>query len=435
MENTNNHSLTPPPSAQALHTLPDMHTATTTTLPPNQLSSPPPSVARQQYRRMTEDDSYSKMSQAEIEMMPVGELRRTVAKFAAIAQEAKTTAAHYKLQHQMSQMESGEAVERMAVEMEMARREIEVLQQADAQRQINEQKQEALMSPTELDPDFRRVHKDTYAAMLDEVMMLKNENARLECEVGDTKRVLAQQESEIASLNDKILLMRERMHESRDQVQRFRRAGLTESPRTVRATPFQTPSRRKDRPEQNSKQPGFDALLHATDLLSQRAEQDSRQRQRSVPTTPHRIKPARLADQFPLYTPQPARRTQLEVPNTAPIQRKRSADVLRESLDAENGYESDATVSALPDSEAETEIVDDDDDDDQRDPFVFSHRDSPSTRKTQSASNFGAMKQSRLFGNIQKPFMSRIQESERETKRTKLDAKASHPSDGKSIVN
>ncbi|GAM88102.1 hypothetical protein ANO11243_061330 [Dothideomycetidae sp. 11243] len=389
--------------------------------------------------------------QGRMEAMPERELRDTITRLASALHNAKTTAAHYKLQHQMSQMESGEAVERMAVEMEMASREIEVLQQAETHRRIQQYSRDT--APVE-QTNFRQVHNDIFDAMCDEIRDLKTQNTQLEQELGHSRKILAHQEEEIASLNDKVSLMRDRIRESREQLLRYRKQGAADStPRANKVmTPFQTPSR--DRfvssetprgPQQpqlppyqpppplhhqpahqsQQQQPGFAALLQATDIISQggRAPSDDHRRghsrnsqsMSSLPTTPSR--PAKF-NPHALYTPQPPRHIPLEVPKTAPVPRKRQRETMTPPPSQSRGYDSDGTVSAVDDdSEAETEVAEDATDigDGQSRSSAEQRTSGPVVKRAKSAYDVKGMTQTRLFGQVRKSNIDRDENNMRKS--------------------
>lgn len=421
-------SLTPPPSSQ--HRI-KFASPTPDAVPRS--SSPPPSVSRLRDKLLGDDRSLGALPRR-IDTMDADELRETVRQLLGVAHDAKTTAAHYKLQHQMSQMESGEAVERMAVEMEMARREIEVLQQTEAQAKFQERAQ----APAE-QTNFRQIHNDIYSAMIDELRDLKVQNAQLEHDLNRSRKIVAQQEGEIASLNDTVSLMRDRIRESRDQLLRGRKQSTVDAtPRSQRTVaPFQTPTRERhatfetprsqhrtqlephlqqlqddQHQRQQQQQPGFAALLQATDIVSQgrggpsgehhRGHSRNSQSMSSLPSTPSRQ--PRVGPHV-LYTPQPVRHIPLEVPMTAPVARKRTRDAYTPSPIPSRSYDSDGTVSAPDnDSEAETEVAESDGEDPAR---VEPPRRGPVVKRAKSAHNLKHSAQTTLYGPIRKANVSR----------------------------
>ncbi|KAG8627558.1 hypothetical protein KVT40_005041 [Elsinoe batatas] len=412
-------SLTPPPSSHSKRNI-----ARTPTQESRLLSSPPPSTVRRARDKFEDPGSDVKITQEQIDTMPLDELRRNLAKLVSNVQDAKTAAAHYKLQHQMAQMESGEAVERMAVEMEMARREIEVLQQAETHRRMQEDK---AAQPVP-DPNFRQIHVDVYTAMMDDIRDLKIQNSQMERELVHARKVLEHQEGEIASLNDKVLLMRERIRESREQLLRQRRLGIDTTPRTSRTTPYQAPVRERfahieqsqSSQQHQQQQPGFAALLQATDIVSQGGRTPSTDHRKghsrgthslsSLPATPQRS--SQTSGGQPLYTPQPPRQIPIEVPMTAPVQRKRPArDMTPPQRVQKRGYESDGTVSAGDDSEAETEVAEGDVGDSTASQMASAMLRTPKAKRAKSAHHLKGMTQTRLFGQVTKGSVPRSEQA------------------------
>lgn len=412
-------SLTPPPSSQI-----DQHPKTRTPTPAaSHLSSPPPTTEVQSSASKNPTTLGFSINKEQIQKASAEELRALVAELQSSVQEAKTTAAHYKLQYQMLSMESSEAAERMAVEMDMAQRELDVLQTSDKQLE-----QQSVAPQPEQDPSVRTVHVDLYNAMVHEIRELKSQNIYLDSANAHQKKLLLQQESEIASLNDRVLLMRDRIRESRDHLTKNRRPGglMETTPRTEQSTPFQTPRRGRPTTQPNSQeQQGFAALLHATDLMSQgTASATPTPRYRkvsgqsrgnatvpSLPATPQRIQ-AKPAHQL-YYTPQHPRQQQRQAPNTAPPGRKQPMfDPVRIASEARE-QESDGTVSASDDSEAETEVPDQEDDVEEshasqrasdllRSPTAGRGKARPAEAKR--------MVQSKLFGSVKKAGIEREDE-------------------------
>lgn len=335
-------------------------------------------------------------------------------------QETKTATAHHKLQYQMLSMESAEAAERMAVEMDMAQRELDVLQTSDHRRE----EQQPTPPQPEHDPSVRTVHIDLYNAMVQEIRELKSQNTYFDSVNASQKKMLLQQESEIATLNDRVLLMRDRIRESRDHLTRSRRiGGMPDStPRTEQSTPFQTPRRERMNVAPNSQeQPGFAALLQATDLMSQgRASATPTPRQRNpsgqgkggravptIPTTPQRVQTKPPHAMY--YTPQQQRPQQAQAPNTAPPPRKHNMyDPVRIAQE-DREQESDGTVSATDDSEAETEVPDGEADVGQSHPSQLASEllRSPTAGRGRDGPGGRSMVQGRIFGHVTKPSGSR----------------------------
>lgn len=275
------------------------------------------------------------------------ELRSMVTGLLTSLQQARTDAAHYKLQHRMLAIESAEAVERIQVEMNMAQREIEVLNTSDFVEP------RVIRVPQPSDPGMRHVHVDMWNSMLHETQRLQSQNAQLEQSLSQHKRMVVQQESEIATLNDRISLLRERLRENRSHLTRYRRAaGFLDSPRrssSAHSTPWSAHSR---------PQPPFAALLHASDLMSERATMSPRTPRRkrassTTPTTPQTLQPALPRNMY--ETPQSLQSMRhLQVPQTAPPLR---GPLFHSTMTGHQSTASDALLLATAeDSEAETEV-------------------------------------------------------------------------------
>jgi hypothetical protein len=235
------------------------------------------------------------LSEDYVQQAQSDELRAIIASLMALLQEARTDAAHHKLQYRMLAIETTEAMERVHVEIDMAQRETDLMKTNDpVERRIIRAEQES-------DPSIRRVHADIWDSMLKETQSLKTQNGQLEQLVSQHKRMIVQQESEIATLNDRITLYHERLRENRSQMNRYRRAaGYPESP--YKSSPWT--ARERD-------QPPFAALLHASDLMSGRSP--------TTPQTPPRRRRATSTTPMPYQTPQTLQSTRyLQVPQTAP---------------------------------------------------------------------------------------------------------------------
>jgi hypothetical protein len=124
-------SMTPPPSCQ----LPVLRTAARTPTPSTpQLSSPPPTSKLPNQPSTLADSTAALYKEEQINNASADELRSMVNELTGALRDVRISAAHYKLQYNMAVMESQESASRMAVELAMAQREIDVLQQAEEKR-------------------------------------------------------------------------------------------------------------------------------------------------------------------------------------------------------------------------------------------------------------------------------------------------------------
>lgn len=304
------------------------------------------------------------MSDEQIASASPEELRSKLTDVLPAYHEARTSAAHYKLQYQMLSTESAAAMERMGVEMRMAQCETDVLQTAEQQKATSSTPMRP--SPGLQDPNMRPVHIDLYNAMVREIGELKASNNFLGTESQHQQRLIWQQESEIASLNDKVTLLRDRIRENREHLNRFNKRGhgmLDATPRSEYNTPY--------RGHASQEQQGFAALLHATEMASQEAVTSRKKpgharnthSMSSLPATPNRPRVQ------PAYQTPSGRQPQSKLPSTAPPPRTsfmRAQDVYTKPLpvpQSQGPPSDDGTVSASDnDSEAETDIIDAPDD-------------------------------------------------------------------------
>lgn len=285
----------------------------------------------------------------------------------AACHDATMSAAHHKLQYQMLAQESAAAIERLAVEARMAQSENEVLYHAEQTR----------VAATPVLPSVQAgvmpIQKDMYNRMCREIQFLGEANHGLEAECRRQNRIIEQQEIEIASLGDKVTLMRERIRERREHMHKLRRADAAVQMDALPRSMYNTPNRGQTRPQQQPQR--FEALLQASEMASQesaRAAPSGRKgHQRnihsmsSLPSTPQRMPP-------PLYHTPQGRQAPTRVPATAPVPRTaavlRTPDVYSQPslpVPHSQGPQSDGTVSASEnedDSEAETDIIDPEDD-------------------------------------------------------------------------
>jgi len=265
-------SLTPPPSSQ-VPTVSKNGSNTPAPAVTNFLASPPQTTQAPDGHvaatSLADPPSASQVDAASIE-----ELRRMVSDLSIALNEARTSAAHYKLQYSMLQIESRESQNRMAVELDMAHREVDVLQAAEERR-----KQE-YMSPTQTAADVTNAH-----ALLNEMTAhssrLQSENDRLHELVAQLDRQLLYKTGEIEDKNSEIKRLRDRIRQNREHMTGFL-DNLSENNTTpsVFGTPRRTPHAHGTPrsvlpsvprlPHSSSlENPGLEAILLADKVLSQ----------------------------------------------------------------------------------------------------------------------------------------------------------------------
>jgi hypothetical protein len=320
------------------------------------------------------------MTEDYIQQAQPDELRTIIASLMPLLQEARTDTAHHKLQYRMLAIETTEAMERIQVEMDMAQRETDLL------KTNNPVEPRIVRADQEPDPSIRRVHADIWDAMVQETQSLKSQNAQLDQLVSQHKRMIVQQESEIATLNDRITLYRERLRENRSHLNRYRRAaGYPESP--YKSSPYTNRERN---------QPPFAALLHASDLMSGRNPTTPQ-----TPQTPTRRRRAASITPMPYQTPQTLHSARyLQVPQTAPPLRNPQLQPSNFERLASTKYQTTMLEQVLvaEESEAETDVPDEDSGSIPGAPQTPTRTQNKSTFRKSSS---GAVQQ-RLFGQVRK---------------------------------
>jgi len=275
-------SITPPPSSQA-HTVrrsfvSDPRRDVTPTH--SVLSSPPPTGVNGNRRDAPIASMTSGLTAERLSVATHAELREMLEMYATNNQrleaklaEARMSAAHYKLQHNLLTIETEEAAKRMEVEHEMTRREVDVLQHAFQERD----------SPNH---DYiAKLKAYCYAVEEDNVAL----NRRLE----NAKKIIEMKEDELVAARDKEERLLTRIRENREHLNYLRSPGgifhvatpkpshssYPATPQQYRSTPKHTPmTGRSVRQGRDHSQEPFAALLLADRVLSQENN--------SAPSTP-----------------------------------------------------------------------------------------------------------------------------------------------------
>jgi hypothetical protein len=203
------------------------------------------------------------------------------------AREARMSAAHYKLQHNLLSIETEEATKRMEVEHEMTRREVEVLQMAEHARQARQE----LASPV-------NSISGRYISELKEFCRnFDRENALLHQRLQKAKKVIAQKDDDLSAVLEENRSLVKRIRENREHLNRMKspggiyavatprgstNIGFPVTPQQYRGTPKQTP--RSIHQDHDGSQDSFAALLLADRVLNQENN--------SAPSTPTLSRPA-----------------------------------------------------------------------------------------------------------------------------------------------
>lgn len=434
-------SMTPPPSAQVpANGRAKSHASTPSC---SHVSTPPPTVdtLSQESNTRTAGGYARTMSSDQIASASADELRSKVAELQAAYQEAKMSAAHHRLQYQMLAQESAAAIERMAVEARMVQCENDVIHVAEQAK--------AAVSPLQSSPmqdGTIPVQKDLYQRMCREIQHLQENNRFLEAEHRQQEKVIFRQDTEIAGLSDKVLMMRDRIRKHRDDQNRARSASLGRhldgTPRSVYSTPRRPQMISHDQPQP------FAALLQASEMASQEAGagksygsrgagKKGHSRNISLPVTPHRSR-----KQPPLFETPQGGHHQLAMPSTAPVQRTsnlRTPDIYSQRtlpVKRSQPLASDGTVSASDhddnDSEAETDILEPNEIDESQASLTASQmlRANPERLNQPSYDQYAQnvrpaprsgsnLRQGKLFGAVRKANVVRAGEDEPPAKRAR----------------
>ncbi|PSN72066.1 hypothetical protein BS50DRAFT_483937 [Corynespora cassiicola Philippines] len=279
-------SMTPPPSSQLPIARPSSIVRTPTPSTP-QLSSPPPTSKLPDQPSALTEPAAALFLPDQIDNALPDELRAMVHELTSVLKDVRLSAAHYKLQYNMAVMESQESASRMAVELAMAQRELDVLQQAEEKRRAT------MPSPVQ---SFQETPADTAnAIMVTELSrqchILQNENDELRDELEHQKRRTEHQKGELSSLMEENDRLKTRIRRNRDHIAPFlpylEQVNEQSSPRSLFGTPQQpTPRNRVSRvppslsTENSRGQHNFEALLLADKMLSQETA--------TAPSTPTR---------------------------------------------------------------------------------------------------------------------------------------------------
>ncbi|TKA28465.1 hypothetical protein B0A50_03932 [Salinomyces thailandicus] len=451
-----NTHLTPPPSTQVPSTLQHSKTRTPTPTPTvsqaSHISTPPPTIDTQSLPSVERKPVPGVMSAEEIASASAEELRTHITEMQKAMQEAKTTAQHYRLQHTMLAQESKASLERMAVEARMAQYENDVIH-------VAEQHAKATAPPVQPPPlphGMIPVQKELYQRLCRDVQVLTENLGFLQRDYDAQGRVIAKQESEIASLGDKVTLMRERIRESRDYSNKMR--NLSSGPSRMESTPrsvYSTPLRGHGHGHDQSQQP-FAALLQASEMArqegrSKKGHSRNTQSMSSLPATPARVQQQRQQ----VYATPSGRAPPIKIPSTAPMPRTsalrtpgRAQDVYAQPtlpVPQRRGPPSEGTVSASDreddeDSEAETDIIDPEDDNQVTESqasrvasaMLRSSGESEAKRASfqgrgmlgSSQGNGSGMRQTKLFGQVRKAHTER-ETNERPAKKARTSGEPS----------
>lgn len=416
--------MTPPPSSQlpARTTSPILYELPATIIPaspPATLKQGVPLPAVDACRRYS---NVSLPSAQQIANASADELRDLINELIPALGEARMSAAHFKLQHQLLSIETSESAMRAAVEHEMTRREVDVLQKPEYRRS------DTLSSLAQ----HRTAHVPS-SSLVEIALQRRCEhweklNASLETRFRRAKKMILHQESKNLDLTEDNQRLRQRIRENRAHINQLRSSGALSVATTMRSdlvpqyrktTPRFSQSARSNaslRGARTNRQDPFAALLAADQVLNgESVSVPSTPIQNhasnfhlghtrgthslsSLPTTPARSRPATANS--PLFTPVNRITLDSVYSHSAPPVRSARAEQER------GRKERDSTISA---SDNEEEAYTDDDVPQSQASQAATHmlRRSP-TRKAETTGHAtktitsSTLTQGKLFGQVKK---------------------------------
>lgn len=139
-----------------------------------------------------------------------GQLRVMAKELLGVAQEARMSALHFKLQHSLLSFASNEAIKRAEVEQQLARREVEILQSSEYRNRngVSRYRTPQLSPSPQLDSSLKRIEE------------LERQNARLEERLMNAKKLIREKMEE-GNLKQESLLeenqrLKKRIRENRE---------------------------------------------------------------------------------------------------------------------------------------------------------------------------------------------------------------------------
>lgn len=269
---------------------------------------------------------------------------RSIAKdLLAVAQEARMSALHFKLQNSLVSFASNEAVKRAEVEHQLAKREVEIIQSAEYRSRSR---------PAEPITPKQSISSDQYSTAVKRSQELENVNALLDRRLRNAKRAIDDATARSMELTEQNDMLKRRIEDNRRHFSQIYNYGCL-------SPGMQNELHTICRGEHTD---GLAALLFADKFTNHIHEpQGSYGAPSSVPVTPNHPRSARQERQFMT----PARGTQ---------------------------YDSDSTVS----------LSGEDEDEGMRHPQMRS-----------TAPRTSSLLQTKLFGQVKKPGVSRPQSHKR----------------------
>lgn len=156
---------------------------------------------------------------------------RTIAKeLLGVAQEARMSALHFKLQNSLLSFTSNEAIKRAEVEHQLARREVEILQSSEYRNRHAETKPLQPITNVELEMALKQIQD------------LERANATLDRRLRRSKKLIEQEREKSDQLGEENSLLKKRIRDNREHFSLMIENGsLSPSPQTEIQTPHRRP--------------------------------------------------------------------------------------------------------------------------------------------------------------------------------------------------
>ena len=257
-------SMTPPPSTQPPRFHSPGNRYNNNSAPSDTfLASPPNTIPTNVLRALPTQDAINRSEN-------IGELRDMARELVTAVKDARTAAAHFKLQYNLLVMESEEAAQRAEVEQQMTRREIEVLHNAELKNRATI----SMNSRNSQPPPAPQIE-----ALTKTCRSLEEERDEAERRLQRAKKLIEMEKDKFDLLLEENALLKKRIRDNREHFSRLK--SLSPTYTTPRDT-FTTPQRRNlpQFPQSAPNHSNIAALLAADQVLNGESI--------SVPSTPTR---------------------------------------------------------------------------------------------------------------------------------------------------
>ncbi|KAF7116545.1 hypothetical protein CNMCM5793_005026 [Aspergillus hiratsukae] len=323
------------------------------------------------------------------------ELRIIAKELLSVAQEARMSALHFKLQNSLLSFTSNEAIKRAEVEHQLARREVEILQSSEYRNRHG---------PSEVKP-LQPISNVELEAALKRNQELERVNSTLDRRLRRAKKLIEQEKQKSELLMEENGRLKTRIRENREHFSwMIERGSLSPSPRTQSRTPQRKPvphfhdstSPNMGRGESHP----FAALLAADRVLNRESSdfQSSPQRMRQRQHSNGHVRGTHSLSSLPM-TPSQSRTTHREHLFFTPTRNTQDEHRDRDSTISASDIEEAETEEDIPASQADspaTGML-------RLDPVVSQQE----TRGAAIAPKTSTLLQTKLFGQVRKAGVDR----------------------------